>query len=78
MQAVGEPVFSEAYTQLIVGCWNGVTLIKKQVVSVLNPNGSTNFRSLLLNRCQNEFQRVGQSFIEFEKAKKECQPVIEI
>ena len=48
-------------------------LSTKEVASSDNPNETTNFRKLLLTRCQQEFEKDSVGLMEVEKMKKEIE-----
>ena len=60
-QAVDHPVFSSTYAKMCQA------LSTKEVISSANPAETTNFRKLLLTRCQKEFEKG----IDVENKKKE-------
>ena len=66
-KAVDEPVFSSTYAKM---CYD---LSSKEVPSEANPSETTNFRKLLLNRCQREFEKDSSGLLDVEKKKKELE-----
>lgn len=45
----------------------------KEVASSANPSETTNFRKLLLTRCQKEFEKDSAGLIDVENKKKEIE-----
>jgi len=48
-------------------------LSTKEAPSSTNPNETTNFRRLLLGRCQSEFEKDSSGFADIERKKKEIE-----
>ena len=48
-------------------------LSTKEVASNANPSETTNFRKLLLTRCQREFEKDSAGLIEVENKRKEIE-----
>ena len=64
-KAVDEPIFSSTYAKMCLA------LSSKDVVSAANEKETTNFRKLLLNRCQREFEKDNNGLLIVEGKKKE-------
>jgi translation initiation factor 4G len=67
LQAVDEPIFSSTYAKMCHALSN------KEVASSANPSETTNFRKLLLTRCQREFEKDSASLLDVENKKKEIE-----
>ena len=66
-----EPIFSPIYAKM---CHALMTLLTKEVASSNNPSEITNFRKLLLTRCQREFEKDGSvDLVEVENKRKEIE-----
>jgi translation initiation factor 4G len=48
-------------------------LSTKEVASAANPAETTNFRKLLLTRCQKEFEKDSAGLVDVENKKKEIE-----
>ncbi len=48
-------------------------LSTKEVTSAANPAETTNFRKLLLTRCQKEFEKNSDGLVHVENKKKEIE-----
>lgn len=48
-------------------------LSTKEVASASNPSETTNFRKLLLTRCQKEFEKDNAALLDVENKKKEIE-----
>lgn len=48
-------------------------LSSKEVASSSNPSETTNFRKLLLTRCQKEFEKDSAGLVDVENKKKEIE-----
>lgn len=66
-KAVDEPIFSSTYAKMCQA------LSTKEVSSAANPAETTNFRKLLLTRCQKEFEKDSAGLQDVEKKKKEIE-----
>ena len=62
-----EPIFSSIYAKI------SQALITKEVASAANPAEMTNFRKLLLTRCQREFEKESAVLVDVENKKKEIE-----
>ncbi|XP_059914283.1 eukaryotic translation initiation factor 4 gamma 1a isoform X6 [Gadus macrocephalus] len=66
-KAISEPNFSVAYANMC-RCLMGL-----KVPTTDNPEATVNFRKLLLNRCQKEFEKDQDDDVIFEKKQKELE-----
>ncbi|XP_046441878.1 eukaryotic translation initiation factor 4 gamma 1-like isoform X2 [Daphnia pulex] len=66
-KAVDEPIFSSMYAKMCQA------LSTKEVASAANPAETTNFRKLLLTRCQKEFEKDSAGLVDVENKKKEIE-----
>lgn len=66
-KAVDEPIFSPTYAKMCQA------LSAKEVASSTNPAETTNFRKLLLTRCQREFEKDSAGLVDVENKKKEIE-----
>lgn len=66
-KAVDEPIFSSMYAKMCQA------LSTKEVASASNLSETTNFRKLLLTRCQKEFEKDNAALIDVENKKKEIE-----
>ena len=62
-----EPIFSPTYAKMCHA------LSTKEVASSNNPSETTNFRKLLLTRCQREFEKDSAGLVEVENKRKEIE-----
>lgn len=69
-KAVDEPIFSSTYAKMCQ------SLSLKEVASTANPNETTNFRKLLLTRCQREFEKDSSALQDVEKKRKELDEAV--
>lgn len=67
LKAVDEPIFSTTYAKMCQA------LSTKEVASSANPAETTNFRKLLLTRCQKEFEKDSAGLVEVDNKKKEIE-----
>lgn len=66
-KAVDEPIFSPTYAKMCQA------LSAMEVASSTNPAEKTNFRKLLLTRCQREFEKDSAGLVDVENKKKEIE-----
>ena len=65
--AVIEPSYLSIYAKMFRA------LSTKEVTSASNPAETTNFRKLLLTRCQREFENDSTGLVDVENKKKEIE-----